>query len=131
MRYEMVDALRGENIVFVYGSNKAGKHGAGAALFATMHFGAKQGHTGLIGNSYGLSTKDESLKPLPLEKIETKITFLISLAKAQPDKLFILTPVGCGLAGYKRRDIWKMLQDNGPLPLNLVLSSSWAEKEGS
>ena len=56
--------------VFVFGSNLAGRHGAGAARFARTHRGAIYGlGVGRQGNSYAIPTKDSKLATLPLHRI--------------------------------------------------------------
>ncbi len=72
MRYtpETINFLE-ENQIFVFGSNRAGFHGAGAALFAKKFLGAEQGvGEGLTGRCYALPTKDENIKTLPLHEID-------------------------------------------------------------
>ena len=57
--------------IFVFGSNLAGRHGKGAALFARQHRGAVYGQgQGLQGCSYAIPTKDARLNTLPLHEIE-------------------------------------------------------------
>lgn len=87
--------------IFVFGSNLAGRHGKGAALYAKKHHGALQGQgEGLQGRSYGIPTKDEKVKTLPLERIGGFVSTFIVFAKDHPELTFRLTPIGCGLAGY-------------------------------
>jgi hypothetical protein len=87
--------------IFVFGSNLAGLHGRGAALWAYKHYEAKTGvGKGLTGQSYALPTKDENLKVLPLSEIKKYADEFILFAKEHIIYNFILTPVGCGLAGY-------------------------------
>ena len=57
------------NEIFCYGANLAGIHGAGAARQA-MKFGAVYGRFGLVGQTYGIPTKDRNLKTLPLSEIK-------------------------------------------------------------
>ncbi len=92
--------------IFVFGSNLAGRHGKGAALYARQHRGAVygQGH-GLHGNSYAIPTKDECLKTLPLSSIYGYVTEFILFAKANLHLTFEVTPIGCGLAGYTPKEI--------------------------
>lgn len=94
---------------FVYGSNEAGIHGAGAAKHA-LQFGAKMGVTGLVGQTYGISTKDENIKTLPLDKIRDYVHEFLYEAAIRPDMVFLVTEVGCGLAGYEPRDIAPMFR---------------------
>ena len=116
--------------IFVFGSNLAGRHGKGAALHAVEHYGAKyrQG-AGLQGNSYAIPTKNHALQTLPLSVIESHVkTFLKYVAFASfksPDMVFNVTPIGCGLAGYKPEDIAPMFKsawgwDNINLPPEFI-----------
>jgi len=111
-------------LIFVFGSNLAGRHGKGAALYARQKHGAVYGvGEGPTGNSYALPTKDEKLRTRSLEDIYQSILKFVEYAKST-NETFLLTPVGCGLAGYKKSDIWPLLKKAG-LPDNVVLASSW------
>tara|TARA_R110000744_G_C19152865_1_gene539590 strand:- start:390 stop:743 length:354 start_codon:yes stop_codon:yes gene_type:complete len=111
--------------VFVFGSNLAGRHGKGAAKDALENHGAIYGQgEGLQGNSYAIPTKDENLKPIALQGIDMHIHFFLRFAKMNPEKRFLLTPIGCGLAGNSKREIWAILQDYG-VPSNVYLTSTW------
>lgn len=101
--------------IFVFGSNLAGRHGAGAALFARKHHGAKYGFgVGLQGNSYAIPTKDENLRPLPLDRIRHYVAEFVAFAVAMPHKRFKLTAIDCGLAGYTPADIAPMFRNAPP-----------------
>lgn len=106
--------------VFVFGSNLAGRHGKGAALWARQHRGAVYGQgEGLQGNSYAIPTKDGSLKTRSLSAIDTSVRRFIAFARDRPDLTFQLTPIGCGLAGYKPERIAPMFDlapDNVTMP---------------
>ncbi len=92
--------------VFVFGSNLAGRHGKGAALFARRHRGAISGRgEGRQGNAYAIPTKDGALRVLPLEQIAIYVNRFLQYARANPALLFEVTAVGCGLAGYTPRQI--------------------------
>ncbi len=92
--------------VFVFGSNLAGRHGAGAAKFARLHRGAVYGvGEGRMGNSYALPTKDAHIRTLPLPEVHRHVQNFIFHARAHPKDTFQVTPVGCGLAGYTREQI--------------------------
>lgn len=94
-----------DNQVFVFGSNLAGRHGKGAALQA-IKFGAKYGKGfGHFGRTFAIPTKDQNLKTLPLSKIEKYIKVFLIYAKSKPELEFIITKIGCGLAGYSVEDI--------------------------
>ena len=121
--------------VFVFGSNLAGRHGKGAALYAHQHCGAVYGtgvglspHPGPLGYSYAIPTKDRSIQTLPLSEIEVHVHTFLDFAIQHSDLTFNVTPIGCGLAGYKPRDILPLflswcLDDNGTplLPENVIL----------
>lgn len=114
-----------ENEIFVFGSNYAGRHGAGAALTAYRKFGAKYGQgTGLMGQSYGIATKDRNLNVLSLDKIEIQINKFLKFANENPDKHFLVTQIGCGLAGYKPSQIAPLFF-NDEIPENVSLPESF------
>jgi hypothetical protein len=105
--------------IFVFGSNLAGRHGKGAALFAKQNHGAIYGQGyGLQGSSFAIPTKDGKLKTLPLTEIQKYVTMFIEFAEDHPLMTFQLTPIGCGLAGYKYNDIAPMFRD---APSNIIL----------
>lgn len=98
--------------IFVFGSNLAGRHGAGAALWARQHRGAIYGQgEGLQGCSYGIATKDGTLKTRTLSAIYRSVRTFIDFARSRPDLTFQITPIGCGLAGYRHEDIAPMFRD--------------------
>jgi hypothetical protein len=115
--------------IFVFGSNLAGRHGAGAAKYAYERYGAEYGiGFGKTGCAYAIPTKDQNLKTLPLDKIEHYIKNFISYAYANPDDEFLLTPIGCGLAGY-RRDQIKPLIEKYNRPSNVIYTKEWEEED--
>ena len=101
--------------IFVFGSNLAGRHGKGAALWAKHHRGAIQGRgEGPQGSSYAIPTKDGNLRVLPLKKIAVYVGWFLTYARAHPELIFELTPIGCGLAGYRPEDIAPLFLDAPP-----------------
>jgi hypothetical protein len=93
-------------VVFVFGSNLAGRHGAGAALEAVRHWGAVYGvGEGRTGNAYALPTKDANIKTLSLDDIGQAYIRFWKYAYNNPDVQFLLTPFGTGLAGYSIAEI--------------------------
>jgi hypothetical protein len=111
--------------IFVFGSNRAGRHGKGAALHAAQHYKAQRGiGEGLTGDAYALPTKDIDIKPLPFAEIDAAICRFLATARMMSDVRFLLTPVGTGLAGHKKADVWAVLKREG-VPENVVLTSSW------
>lgn len=114
-----------DNEIFVFGSNYAGRHGKGAALTAMKKFGAKAGQgTGLMGRSYGIATKDRNLKVLPLVKIEVQVDRFVRFARNNNNLRFLVTPIGCGLAGYKVSEIAPMFLKHD-LPENVILPAEF------
>ncbi len=98
--------------IFVFGSNLAGIHGKGAALAARKEHGAVLGEgIGPQGDSYAIPTKDEKLAPLPLSVIGRYVVEFLAYAKERPHRKFIVTSVGCGLAGYTKEEIAPMFHD--------------------
>lgn len=97
--------------IFVFGSNLAGRHGKGAALFARQKRGAVYGQgVGLQGSSYAIPTKDERISTLPLDRIEPYVREFIRFATERPDLSFQVTAIGCGLAGYSPEQIAPMFE---------------------
>lgn len=95
--------------VFVFGSNLAGRHGKGAALWARQHSGAIYGRgVGRQGNAYAIPTKDYQLRVLPLEVIRSHVQEFLAYASRRSDLSFEVTPIGCGLAGYRLDQIAPM-----------------------
>lgn len=116
--------LTGDRLIFVFGSNLAGRHGKGSAKHAREHFGAEYGvGEGITGFSYAIPTKGHRLEPLPFSDIDAAICRFIAYAKTHGGE-YLLTPVGTGLAGHSKRDVWSVLAREG-LPSNVFLSSSW------
>jgi len=92
--------------IFVFGSNLAGRHGKGSAELARLFYGAKRGvPEGIEGLSYAIPTKDINLAPLPLDVIQMHVAKFLDYARAHPDLIFDIVPIGCGLAGYHFEDI--------------------------
>lgn len=88
--------------VFVFGSNLAGVHGAGAAKFAMDKKGARWGYSyGRAGDSFAIPTKDRDIETLPLEEIQDFVTGFLAYARNHPKVIFQVTAIGCGLAGYE------------------------------
>lgn len=107
------------NSIFVFGSNLAGRHGKGAALFAKQFHGAIYGvGEGIQGNSYGIPTKDAQLRTRPLSDINLSVIKFINFAINHPELSFQVTAIGCGLAGYSPKQIAPMFQS---IPSNVIL----------
>ena len=92
--------------VFVFGSNAAGRHAGAAAKFAMDHFGAVWGQgEGLQGQSYAIPTMEGI--PSLREAVDRFITF----ARQNPDLRFLVTKIGCGVAGYEPRQIAPLFKE--------------------
>ena len=89
------------NEIFVFGSNLAGMHGGGAARMARLYFGAVLGNgDGPQGQSYAIPTMQGGV-----ETIRPYVDKFIGYAKAHPEQTFLVTPIGCGIAGFTPDDI--------------------------
>ena len=95
-----IDSL-GSGEIFVFGSNLAGMHGSGAARVAHMKFGAEWGvGVGLTGQSYAIPTMQGGV-----ETIAPYVDDFIAFAAEHPDLTFLVTPIGCGIAGFTPEEI--------------------------
>jgi hypothetical protein len=96
---ELVTTLA-ENERFVFGSNGDGAHAAGAALAAHRHFGAVWGvGHGPTGRSYAIDTMSGP------EALAEDVAAFLEYARQHPDLTFLLTPVGCGIAGLTPAEV--------------------------
>ena len=110
--------------IFVFGSNLAGRHGAGAALVARRSYGAVQGvGEGPRGHTYAIPTKDEQIRTRTLEEIKRSVDTFIMYAGLKPESTFLVTCIGCGLAGYEHHQIAPMFEK---APYNCLFSTKWS-----
>ena len=101
--------------IFVFGSNRQGRHGKGAALWARNHRGAVYGQgEGLQGNSYAIPTKLTPYISLSLDDIRQHVAKFLAFAASNPDMAFHVTPIGCGYAGFTPDQIAPMFAGAGP-----------------
>lgn len=111
------------NEVFIFGSNLAGRHGAGAALTAKNKFGAIYGiGEGPQGRSYAFPTLDWNLNKLSTERLRTSAELLRAWAGMYSWHTFFLTDVGCGLGGYTPE---YMKQFFVMMPPNVIKPEGW------
>lgn len=90
-----------KNEIFVFGSNLAGLHGGGAARAALNHFGAIWGQgVGLQGQSYAIPTMHGGVN-----RIQPYVDEFIIFAEEHPEMHFLVTPIGCGIAGFTPAEI--------------------------
>lgn len=110
-----------ENQIFVFGSNARGFHMGGAARQAVESFGAIMGQAeGLQGQSYAIVTLDEEMHRVSLWYIEEQLEKLRDFAIQNPDKEFLLTAIGCGIAGFEISTIAAVCRDIANWPSNVV-----------
>lgn len=89
------------NEIFVFGSNLSGMHGGGAARLAYQKFGAIWGQgVGLQGQSYGIPTMQGGV-----DTIKPYVDEFIEFAKTHPQFKFLVTEIGCGIAGFSVEEI--------------------------
>ena len=92
-------------MIFVFGSNKLGIHGAGSALFAFRNYRAKWGvGEGITKRAYALPTKHTPQKAMTIREIQESVFTFLSYAKHSRYD-FKITQVGCGLGGWTKEDI--------------------------
>lgn len=109
--------------IFVFGSNLAGRHGKGAALEARIKYGAEYGvGEGRTGSAYAIPTKDLYLRPCSLGSIEMAVESFLRYAVRNSDLTFLVTRIGCGLAGYTDEAIAPMFKN---APDNCELPEGW------
>ena len=97
---DQIDRLN-KNEVFVFGSNLQGMHGGGAARIARLNFGAVMGQgVGLQGQSYAIPTMQGGVNT-----IKPYVDEFIAFAKQHPELTFLVTKIGCGIAGFTEAEI--------------------------
>ena len=110
-----------ENEIFVFGSNLEGMHGGGAARLAYDKFGAIWGQgVGLQGQSYGIPTMHGGV-----DAIKPYVDEFIEFAKSHPELTFLVTRIGCGIAGFRDEEIAPLFKecieiDNVILPKTFI-----------
>jgi hypothetical protein len=109
-----------DDMIFVFGSNLAGRHGGGAARVAHRLFGAAMGSgRGFVGEfAYAIPTKDESIQTLPLDEIAMYVDEFVRETH-QSDVRFFVTRVGCGLAGYDDADVAPLFRGCNPAMVSM------------
>lgn len=105
--------------IFVFGSNRQGRHGKGAALAAKQLHGAVYGQPkGLQGNSYAIITKDLRLgiayRKVTLKEIKSQVDEFLVFAENHLDWEFNVSPIGCGLAGFVPKEIAPLFVGHSP-----------------
>ncbi len=97
----------GEDEVFVFGSNLSGSHGGGAARVAYKKFGAVWGQgVGMQGQSYAIPTMQGGV-----ETIKPYVDDFINFASECDQNTFLVTRIGCGIAGFTDAEIAPLFRE--------------------
>ena len=108
------------NEIFVFGSNLGGMHGGGAARVAYRKFGAIMGQgVGLQGQSYAIPTMQGGV-----ETIRPYVDEFIKFAEEHQDLTFLVTRIGCGIAGFTDEEISPLFAKAHSID-NIVLPEGW------
>lgn len=115
-----------ENEIFVFGSNLEGSHGGGAAAIAAQNFGAVWGQgVGLQGQSYAIPTMHGGV-----EEIKPYIDEFIEFAKNNPDLEFLVTRIGCGIAGFTEDEMAPLFAEAADVENVYLPDTFWDIIEG-
>ena len=118
---ERITELKADEI-FVFGSNLAGMHGGGAAYIAFRQFGAVMGcGVGLRGQSYAIPTMQGGV-----ETIKPYVDDFIAFAREHPELFFYVTRIGCGIAGFRDKEIAPLFSEALELE-NVCLPESFSQ----
>ena len=119
---DRIDSLKPDE-VFVFGSNLAGMHAGGAARIAAEKFGAVMGQgVGLQGQSYAIPTMQGGV-----ETIAPYVEEFINFADCNNDKTFLVTRIGCGIAGFTDAEIAPLFTRAINIPCIHLPLSFWKE----
>lgn len=112
----------GANEIFVFGSNIQGAHGGGAAWFAHKRFGAEWGvGEGLTGRTYALPTMEGEMS------LKRAVDHFVDCAKQHPELTFLVTAVGCGIAGYTAAEVAPLFKEAASLENVYLPQLFWKE----
>ena len=124
MKPHFITALE-PNQIFVFGSNLQGSHGGGAAAIAADKFGAVWGEgVGLHGQTYAIPTMQGGV-----ETIVPYVNDFIAFAKAHPELHFLVTRIGCGIAGFEDAEMAPLFKEAATLSNVWLPKSFWEEME--
>lgn len=108
--------------IFVFGSNLAGVHGGGAARIALEKFGAVPGQgVGLQGRSYAIPTMQGGV-----ETVRPYVEEFVDFARRHQELTFLVTRIGCGIAGFRDEEIAPLFADALKMP-NVVLPETFVK----
>lgn len=110
------------NEIFVFGSNLAGSHGGGAARLAYNRFGAVWGQgVGMQGQCYAIPTMQGGV-----ETIKPYVDEFIWFAAQHSEYKFLVTRIGCGIAGFTTEEIAPLFAEAVELP-NVILPEDFVK----
>ena len=114
-------------MIFVFGSNLSGIHGAGAAAYARKHKGAVLGvGEGLTGQSYALPTKGINITEIPLTLVHSYIQRFLKYSYGKKGVYdFQVTRVGTGLSGFRDKDIAEIFHYVAYPESNCYFDTAW------
>ena len=122
---EIINKLK-HNEIFVFGSNTKGLHGGGAAYYATQFFGAAWGISeGLTGNTYAIPTCTPEIEKVGINELKSSIDRFIQYAIENHALNFLVTPIGCGIAGWGVDEVAPMFESAKSLPNVSLPESFW------
>ena len=120
----------GENQVFVFGSNMNGNHAGGAARLAVEKFGAIMGQAeGMQGQSYAIPTLDKDMQKVTEEELIDDLANLRHYAADHPEKEYLLTAIGTGIAGFDPNYMAYMVL-RAKLPDNVTVPKEFCKIKG-
>lgn len=112
------------NAIFVFGSNTQNIHGSGSAK-AALRWGAVYGDpiiNGIQGRTYALCTKLTPSANLDFSEVTKAVRKFLQTATEMPEKIFLVTRVGCKRAGFSAEEIAPLFQDTPP---NVILPAEF------
>lgn len=120
-----VEFVNPEDMIFVFGSNLDGIHGAGAARYDHRNRGAQWGvGEGITGSCYALPTKGHGITFMDLNTIRLHVSIFVHYAVNNLKLKFQVTQVGCGLGGWTARDIAPLFSGASS---NVYFDTAWRE----
>lgn len=120
--------MKTEDMVFVFGSNLSGFHGAGAAAHAHQKLGAPWGKgegyhdAGPKRKTYALPTKGVNITFMELRDVQVGVDTFMRFALATSDRKYQVTQVGCGLGGFRKENIAPLFKE---APINCFFDEAW------
>jgi hypothetical protein len=114
-----------EGFIWVFGSNLKGIHGKAGAKVAHVNFGAVYGQgRGPTGMAYAIPTKLTPYRGLSFEAVAQEVRVFLAYAKANPQRKFYVTRIGCGNAGFKDAEMAPLFKG---APANCNFPEEWRE----